>query len=97
MALRLHVLTAVFLAGLGVANHFPLSMGLAVGAAPGQSDTASARVVIASGTAILTLPLLLGGLADWIGLWWAYSIVLPLLLVAMGLVLSTLRKPARRG
>ena len=89
--------TGLFLAGLGVANHFPLSMGLAVGAAPGQSDTASARVVIASGTAILTLPLLLGGLADWIGLWWAYSIVLPLLLVAMGLVLSTLREPARRG
>lgn len=78
--------TGLFLAGLGVANHFPLTMGLAVGAAADQADKASARIVIASGSAILTLPLLLGGLADWAGLWYAYPIVLPLLMVAAWLV-----------
>lgn len=81
--------TGLFLAGLGVANHFPLSLGLAVGTAPDQADTASARAVIASGSAILTLPLLLGGLADWVGLWSAYGVVLPLLVVATGLVVTT--------
>jgi hypothetical protein len=35
------------------------------------------------------LPLLLGGLADWVGLWPAYGIVLPLLVIAAGLVLAT--------
>jgi fucose permease len=79
----------LFVAGLGVANHFPLAMGLAVSTAPDQTDAASARVVIASGSAILTLPLLLGGLADWVGLWPAYGIVLPLLVIAAGLVLAT--------
>lgn len=79
----------LFLAGLGVANHFPLALGLAVGTAPAQSDAASARVVIASGSAILTLPLLLGSLADWVGLWSAYGLILPLLVAAAGLILTT--------
>lgn len=78
----------LFVAGLGIANNFPLSLGLAIGAAPNQSDAASARIIIASGSAILTLPLLLGGLADRIGLWYAYPIVLPLLAVAALLVLT---------
>lgn len=82
-------ISGLFLAGLGVANHFPLSLGLAVGTAPDQADTASARAVIASGSAILTLPLLLGGLADWVGLGSAYGVVLPLLVVATGLVVAT--------
>lgn len=84
--------TGLFLAGLGVANHFPLSLGLAVGTAPDQADTASARTVIASGSAILSLPLLLGGLADRVGLWPAYGIVLPLLIIAAALVLGTRKK-----
>lgn len=73
-------MSGLFLAGLGVANLYPQILALAVGAAPNQTDTASARASLASGSAILLLPLLLGGLADQIGLWYAYGLVMILLL-----------------
>jgi MFS family permease len=72
----------LFVAGLGTANLYPLTLSLAVGAAPGLSDVASARASLASGTAILALPLLLGSLADSIGLRPAYSVVFLLLMLA---------------
>jgi fucose permease len=73
-------MSGLFLAGLGVANLYPQILALAIGAAPNQTDTASARASLASGSAILLLPLLLGGLADRIGLWYAYGLVVILLL-----------------
>jgi MFS family permease len=73
-------MSGLFLAGLGVANLYPQILALAVGTAPNQTDTASARASLASGSAILLLPLLLGGLADQIGLWYAYGLVVILLL-----------------
>lgn len=76
----------LFVASLGVANLYPLTLALAVGTAPGQSDLASARASLASGTAIFSLPLLLGGLADRLGVGWAYGIVL-LVMALAGLVM----------
>ena len=65
----------LFVAGFGVANLFPLTVALALGAAPGQSNEASARLTFASGTAILAAPLLLGALADAVGIRLAYGVV----------------------
>lgn len=76
-------LSGLFLAGLGAANLFPLSMSLAVGTAPQHADLASARVFLGSGTAILCTPLLLGWASDQIGIEKAYGIVLVLLVLAL--------------
>ena len=78
----------LFLAGIGTANLYPQILALAVGSAENQTNLASARASLASGLAILLLPLLLGGLADLIGLWYAYGIVVILLtLVGSGILL----------
>jgi hypothetical protein len=51
-----------------------------MGAAGENTVQASARTALASGTAILALPLVLGRLADMVGIWQAYSVVILLLL-----------------
>ena len=66
----------LFVAGLGVANLFPVAAALALGAAPGLTNEGGARLSFASGTAILAAPLLLGALADANGIKLAYAIVL---------------------
>ena len=73
----------LFVAGLGVANLYPLIVALALGAAPGQSNEAGARLTFASGTAILAAPLLLGALADATGIRLAYGVVPIFLLGAL--------------
>ena len=65
----------LFVAGVGVANLYPVIVALALGAAPGQSNEAGARLSFASGTAILAAPLLLGTLADATGIRLAYGVV----------------------
>jgi fucose permease len=84
--------TGLFLAGLGVANLYPQILALAVGAAGPRTDAASARTSLASGMAILLLPLLLGGLADHVGLWEAYGLVAGLLFL-IGVGIGFLRYP----
>jgi fucose permease len=80
-------MSGLFLAGIGVANLYPQILALAVGITH-QTDVASARASLASGLAILLLPLLLGGLADQIGIGYAYGlVVILLLLVGIGIVL----------
>jgi fucose permease len=73
-------LSGLFLTGLGVANLYPLLLSLAIGAANGNTVQASARATLASGTAILALPLALGGFADAVGIRSAYAVVLVLLI-----------------
>ena len=73
----------LFVAGIGVANLYPLTVALALGAAPGQSNEAGARLTFASGTAILAAPLLLGALADAAGIRLAYGVVPIFLLGAL--------------
>jgi len=78
-------LSGLFLTGLGVANLYPLILSLAINAADGNTVQAGARATLASGTAILALPLLLGGFADAVGIRLAYSVVL-LLLISVFLI-----------
>lgn len=72
-------LSGLFITGLGVANLYPLILSLAINAANGNTIQAGARATLASGTAILALPLALGRLADAVGIRSAYSIVIALL------------------
>jgi fucose permease len=74
------VLSGLFITGLGVANLYPLILSLAIGAANGNTVQASARATLASGTAILILPLVLGRLADAVGIRLAYGVVVLLLI-----------------
>lgn len=73
-------LVGLFLTGLGIANLYPLIMSLAINAAEGDTVQAGARATLASGTAILALPLALGRFADALGIRAAYGIVLILLI-----------------
>ena len=57
-----------------------VTLSLAIGAANGNTVQASARATLASGTAILALPLALGGFADAVGIRSAYGVVLVLLI-----------------
>jgi len=81
------------IAGLGVANLFPLTMTLAVGSAPQQSDLASARISLAVGLAGVSAPLGLGWLADQVGIHRAY-IVIAVFLAAGFLLTLALRRLA---
>ena len=72
-------LGGLFITGLGVACLYPLILSLAIGAA-NNTVQASARATLASGTAILTLPLVLGRLADAVGIRLAFGVVIFLLL-----------------
>jgi len=78
-------LSGLFLTGLGVASLYPLLLSLAIGAANGNTVQASARTTLASGTAILALPLVLGRLADAVGIRSAYGVVV-LLLISVFLI-----------
>jgi len=78
-------LSGLFITGLGVANLYPLLLSLAIDASKGNTVQAGARATLASGTAILALPLALGRLADAVGIRSAYAVVL-LLLISIFLI-----------
>lgn len=85
-------LGGLFLAGLGTANLYPLILSLAIASAGALTVEASSRATLASGTAILLLPLFLGGLADVVGIRWAFGIVVILLLGVQGMLLAARSK-----
>lgn len=73
----------LFIVGLGLANVYPLGVALGTAAAPGQTDRASARLAIAGGGSVFLAPLILGALADHVGIGSAFGIVVPMLLLAL--------------
>jgi fucose permease len=89
-------LAGLFIAGLGVANLFPLTLSVALGVAPAQADAASARASMGGGSAILIAPLALGWVADQGGIQNAYGIVAVLAAVAAGITFLANRLAARR-
>jgi fucose permease len=84
-------LTGLFVMGLGVAGMYPLLLSLSIGVARNNTTQASARGALASGTAILALPLVLGRLADMTSIRQAYGVVV-ILLVGVFLIVLTTRK-----
>jgi len=87
----------LFVAGLGIANLFPLTLAAASGSvAPHQADAASSRITLSAGLAILITPQVLGTLADHTGIKAAYAVAAVFLAVATGAIVAANRL-ARRG
>ena len=84
------VLVALVLLGLGVSVVFPLGISLAIAAAPAQAATVSGRCVTAGSLAVLLGPLVVGRLADVVGLRPAL-LVLPVALLASAPLLRVCR------
>jgi fucose permease len=86
----------LFALGLGIAQLYPLALGFAIGVAGKLGDAASARASLASGVAILSMPMVLGALANAVGLQRA-CLLLPALTAASGLCFAAARALERRG
>lgn len=71
------------LSGAGIANLFATSLTLALSTEKENSSKAAARSSISTGLAIILTPLLLGALADSIGLFIGYGIVPVLILMGL--------------
>jgi MFS family permease len=80
--------------GIGLANLYPLSLALALAAAPGNGDTANARTQLLGGLLVIIAPYLLGTLADHFGLRAAFTIE-PVLIGAAALLLMAGLRLAR--
>jgi len=80
-------LAGLFIAGLGVANMFPLTLSVALNTVPTQADVASPRLSLGGGTAILLAPLVLGWTADQLNIQNAYGIVALLAVIAAAVTL----------
>ena len=87
----------LFITGLGIANHYPLTLSIALGVAEDQTNKASARISLGVGSALLSAPLLLGWLADRLSLQNAYGMVLVLMLTAFVIVINNHWMSARRA
>ena len=71
------------LSGAGIANLFATSLTLALSTEKENSSKAAARSSISTGLAIILTPLLLGALADSVGLFIGYGIVPVLILMGL--------------
>ena len=74
-------LSGLLVAGLGIANLYPLVVSLTLATVPQQADSGSARISLGSGLSVVIVPFVLGAFADRVGLRSAFSIVAMLLLV----------------
>lgn len=81
-------IVGLFVAGLGVANLFPMTLSVASGIDPTQSNKVSARVSMASGIAILIAPQVLASFADQVGLFNAFGVAAALLLATALIVFA---------
>jgi predicted MFS family arabinose efflux permease len=88
-------LIGIFIAGLGLANLFPLTLSTVTNLAPTLANQASARTSLAAGIAILVTPQILGTAADSIGIDSAFVVVAALSICILVLVTATLRLTAK--
>lgn len=85
-------MAGLLITGIGVAFFYPLILALAIEAAGAETIQAGARATLASGVAILVLPLALGRLADAVGIRPAYAVV-TLLLLGIFVIIQFAGKP----
>jgi fucose permease len=76
------VMAGLVILGLGESNCYPFALAAAINAAPGKTTQATSTMSIATGSAILLAPLVLGLVADQMGIVQAYGIVAILLIAA---------------
>ncbi|CAA9406001.1 hypothetical protein AVDCRST_MAG82-482 [uncultured Rubrobacteraceae bacterium] len=86
-------LAGLSVTGLGIGGVYPLGVSAAIASVPENTDAAAARLAVGGGGAILVAPLVLGALADRIGIGTAFGIVVPMLLAALLLALVAGRSP----
>lgn len=84
-------LAGLVLLGLGVAALFPLGLALAVEAAPDRAALVSGRCVVAGSSAVLLGPLVVGQLADAVGLRPALTLLPVTTVAAAGLLARYVR------
>ncbi len=84
----------LFVLGLGVALLFPLALSFAMTAAGPAAQRGSARILIASGLAIMLGPPLLGAIADYAGL--ASAMIMIPVFMALGVGAFLLGEAVRR-
>ncbi len=87
----------LLVAGVGIANLYPLSLALALAAAGGHTDAANALTQLTGGIAVVVAPYLLGTLADHSGLHAAFGVELVLIVASAVLLLVAGRGDAPRG
>jgi MFS family permease len=85
----------LFVAGLGTASLYPLSLALVLGAAPGQEDQANSRSQVLVGLVVVAAPYLLGSLADGLGLTAAFAVEPVLIASSVALLLAGTRTTTR--
>jgi MFS family permease len=91
-------IAGLFICGLGIANLYPLSLALALAAAPpGHGDAANARTQLLGGVLVVVAPYLLGRLADQLGLHVAFSVELVLIAACAALLVAGLRLEPKTG
>jgi fucose permease len=79
-------LAGLFIAGLGIANFYPLTIAAATSAAADAADRATARLALAGGSAQLLAPLSVGVVSNLAGVRWGFGIIVPLLLGAFAML-----------
>ncbi len=79
-------LAGLFVTGLGVSGLYPLIISMVMEAAGANVSQGSARATLATGVAISILPLVLGRLADSVGIAAAYGVVAVLLALTLAIV-----------
>jgi MFS family permease len=87
-------LGGLFVTGLGVANLYPLTLGLAMSAAPGDSGRAAAWTQVLTGIAVMAAPFALSVMADAWGVGPAFAIEPALIAAAAILLAATVRRGA---
>ena len=83
----------LFIAGLGIANLYPLTLSVATSIDPEQANRASSRILLAGGLAILVAPQVLASFADSSGIFNAFGVAAALLIAAAVIVLSARSLP----
>lgn len=88
-------LLGILVAGIGVANLFPLSLSLALGAAGRRTEVANGLAQVIGGVLVIVAPFVLGALADSVGLTGSFAIT-PALALACGALLVVGHAASRR-
>lgn len=86
----------LFVAGVGVANLFPLSLALTLATAPERADAVNGAAQLLGGLVVIAAPLALGGLADHVGLRAAFGTEPFLIAVSAALLILGRRRTRAR-
>jgi fucose permease len=88
-------LLGLFATGSGLGSVYPLTVSRGISAASPRTGAATARLALAAASALLVAPLLLGVVAEAVGIEGAYGLVIPMLVLAIGLVVVGARSYSR--